>query len=52
MSKVNFTVSYNRISKACQVNVITIVKNEEIEYIKDDTNTTQGPKIVEIGAIE
>ena len=50
MTKVNFTVTYNSRSKACQVNVITIEKNEQIEYIKNDTNTS--PEVVEIGPIE
>lgn len=51
MSKVNFTVSYNKINKACQINVITTEKNEQVEYVKDD-NSTKTPQIVEIGALE
>ena len=50
MTNINFTVTYNKISKACQINVITIEKNEKIEYIDDGKDLP--PQIVEISAIE
>jgi len=37
MTNINFTVTYNKVSKACQINVITIERNTVIEEIKEET---------------
>ena len=49
MSKINFTVTYDRYDRACQVNVLREEITEKIEYVKGNNSTE--PLIVEMGAL-
>ena len=49
MTNVNFTVTYNKLSKACQINVITISKNTVTVEVPDD-RIPLGPQTVEVSA--
>lgn len=50
MTNINFTVTYNKVSKACQINVVTVEKNTVEVEVPD--NIPVGPQTVEVGAKE